>query len=58
MSLDESDELLLAIAAARLSVDLEASHPAVAAQAQRVSGDLRARHGVSPEEAVAAVLDD
>lgn len=58
MHFDESDELLLAIAAARLSVDLEASHPTVAARAHRLSDDLLAHHGVTPGEATASVLDD
>jgi len=57
MHLTESDELLLAVAAANLSVEHESSHPEVAEHAERLMGDLLDRHGVTAEEAVAVVFD-
>jgi len=55
MHLTPHDELLLAVAAASLSVEHEEAHPEVA---ERLMGDLLDRHGVTAEEAVAVVFDD
>jgi len=57
MHLTPRDELLLAVAAATLSVEHEQSHPEVADHAERLMGDLLDRHGVTAEEAVAAVFE-
>ena len=56
MDLSDSDELLLAVAAARLSVEFQASHPAVAEQAEELMHEVLDRHGVTPAEATEAVL--
>ena len=58
MPLTPRDELLLAVAAANLSVEHEESHPDVADHAERLMGDLLDRHGVTAEEAVSVVFDD
>jgi len=58
MHLTPHDELLLAVAAASLSVEHEDAHPEVADHAERLMGDLLDRHGVTAEEAVAVVFDD
>jgi len=57
MHLTPTDELLLAVAAANLSVEHEDTHPVVADRAERLMADLLDRHGVTAEEAVAAVFD-
>jgi len=57
MHLTPDDELLLAVAAATLSVEHEHSHPAVADHAERLMGDLLDRHSVTAEKAVATVFD-
>jgi len=57
MHLTPRDELLLAVAAATLSVEHEQSHPEVADHAERLMGDLLDRHGVTAEEAVAVVFE-
>jgi hypothetical protein len=57
MHLTAHDELLLAVAAANLSVEHEQSHPEVADHAERLMGDLLDRHGVTAEEAISVVFD-
>lgn len=56
MHLTERDALVLAVAAAQFSVDIEDTHPTVADHADRLMRDLLDRHGVTAEEAVAVVL--
>jgi len=57
MHLTPYDELLLAVAAATLSVEHEQSHPEVSAHAERLMGDLLDRHDITAEEAVAVVFE-
>ena len=57
MHLTPRDELLLAVAAANLSVEHEQSHPEVADHAERLMGDLLDHQGVTAEEAIAEVFD-
>lgn len=52
------DELVIAVAAARLSVEFESTHPHVAARANRLMKTVLDRHGVTASEAVEIVLSD
>ena len=57
MDLYKQEELLMAVALTRFSVDFEASHPAVAEHAEQISIRLLNHHDLTPQELIAAVLD-
>ena len=57
MQIDDTDEVLLAIAAARFAVEFEASHPTVAERAERVSSELLNAHGLTNSEATASIFE-
>lgn len=57
MDLYKQEELLIAVALTRFSVEFEASHPAVAEHAEQISIRLLSHHDLTPEEVTAAVLD-
>ena len=51
------EELLVAVALTRFSVEFEATHPVVAEHAEQISIRLFNQHDLTPEEVTAAVLD-
>ena len=57
MDLYMQEELLVAVALTRFSVEFEATHPAVAEHAEQISIQLFNQHNLTPEEVTAAVLD-
>ena len=57
MDLYKQEELLIAVALTRFSVEFEATHPAVAEHAEQISIRLLSHHDLTPEELIAAVFD-
>jgi len=57
MELDKQQELLIAVALSRFSVDFESSHPNVAKRAEKLSIKLLDHHDVIPYEVTISVLD-
>jgi len=57
MHLDDPDEVLLAVAAARFAVEFEASHPTVADRAERLSSEPLDAHGLTPGEATREIFE-
>jgi len=56
MELDNTDEILLTVAAARFSVEFETSHSVVADRAERLSTGLLDTHAVTPVDATTAIF--
>ena len=57
MDLYKQEELLIAVALMRFSIDFEVTHPAVAEHAEQISIRLLNHYDLTPEEVTAAVLD-